>query len=82
MFRDFGEPAEWNGKAAFVFLDTPEVLALDGAMVSDQLEATLPATAWAGIKHGDTITAGGQEYRVAAVLRVDDGRLTRLRLET
>ena len=78
----FGVPAVWGSLSEPVIFNAPGEDPLGGDVTGTDYTVLLAATAWPGIKHGDTVTVTGKgTFAVrGAPMPLDDGAIKRLSL--
>lgn len=86
--QDFGLPAAWTprngdpiviGKAIMDLTDTGIVYEGFSAQ-GTEIYALVETSVFGGLRDGDALTVGSNDYRVRESRRIDDGAFTRVRL--
>jgi hypothetical protein len=76
----FTVPAAWGTFTAPVLLDAPTEDIMGGRVLSEEYEATMPASSFPGITRDAMLSIDGGTYRVREVRLMDDGAIKQLLL--
>jgi hypothetical protein len=73
--------AAFNGEVISLLLDAADQDIFGGGQQSTEYTAQYPTGAWLGIKNGNEISIDAVPYRVREVMKIEDGKITKLTLE-